>query len=297
MIEVVNKPCFKPEDFDPIGKKPGITAILRLRNEQDYLEQALNSILPFFDEFVVVYNQCSDRTPDIVERFAKQEPKRLKAYHYVPEVFPQGSAKHAMLAANHVSSLVHYYNFALSKAAYVIRVKWDGDMIAAPNPLRRIVDGLRSIKAGTLAWWQSPWKMGWWWCSGVNLWDHNGKIFVPKVRPRVYGKKDLGFWPAGRRNVFRHHPTYEVLNTRWLIKTYVGFAYFHLKGMKVDRGLAVYQLEKNPQSIFNVRKFDPRWANPELMTFEDYCRIQPEAQSLPNPETLGIRPVRNCAGR
>jgi glycosyltransferase involved in cell wall biosynthesis len=297
MIDVAEKPCFKLEDFDPARKKLGITAVVRLRNEQDYAEQALNSILPFVDEFVIVYNQCSDRTPEIVERFAKQEPNRVKAYHYVPEVFPQGSEKHAALPGHHVSSLVHYSNFALSKATYRILFKWDGDMVAAPEPFGRIVDSLRGIKAWALSWWRSPWKMGWWWCSGVNLWDHNGKIFVPKVRPRVYGKKDLGFWPAGHRNIFRHHPIYEVLNTRWLIKTYVGFAYFHLKGMKLDRGIGVYQLEKNPHSIFKHRYLERRWTNPELMTFQEYCQIEPAARSLPNPETLGIRPVRDCARR
>jgi glycosyltransferase involved in cell wall biosynthesis len=293
MIEVVHNPSFKPRDFDPIAKRPGITAILRLRNEQDYLEQALNSILPFFDEFVVVYNQCSDRTPEIVEHFANKELTRVRAFHYVPEVFPQGSAKHAALPAHHVSSMVHYTNFAFSKASYQVCLIWDGDMIAAPGPLANIVGRLRSIKPGTLTWWRSPWKHGWWWFSGVNLWDHEGKLFVPKTRPKSSGRRDHGFWPVGRRNTFRHHPTFAVLNIRWLMKTFIGFAYFHVKGMKKDRGIGVYQLEKNPHSIYNRMKLDPRWTNPELMTFEEYCRIEPAARSLPNPESLLIQPVRS----
>lgn len=296
MIEAVEKPCFKPEDFDPDGKKPGITAVLRLRNEQDYVEQAFNSILPFFDEFVVVYNQCSDGTPEIVERLAAREPNRIRAFHYVPEVFPQGSAKHAALPAHHVSSLVHYSNFAISKASHRVRLLWDGDMIAAPEPLGRIVAKLQSVRPHTLNWYRSPRKKGWWWFSGINLWDQDGKLFVPKTWPRVRGKKDHGFWSGGRRNIFRHHPIFEVLNTGWLFKTCVGFLYFHVKGMKKDRGIGVYQLEKNPHSIFNNRKLE-RWIHPELLTFEEYCRIEPAAQSLPKPETLGIRPVRDSARR
>jgi hypothetical protein len=168
-------------------------------------------------------------------------------------------------------------------------------MIAAPEPLARIVDRMRSIKPGTLNWWRSPWKMGWWWFSGVNLWDHDGKLFVPKTRPKHSGKKDMGFWPVGRRNIFGHHPNFEVLNTRWLVKTYAGFVWFHVKGMKKDRGVGVYQLEKNPHSIFNSRKLERRWTHPELMTFDEYCQLDPAARSLPNPETLGIRAIRNCA--
>ena len=59
MIETVRDPTFKPADFDWWRKKPGISAIVRVRNEEDYLEQALHSILPFFDEFVIVYNPVS----------------------------------------------------------------------------------------------------------------------------------------------------------------------------------------------------------------------------------------------
>jgi glycosyltransferase involved in cell wall biosynthesis len=293
MIEVVEKPSFKPEDFSPVKKKPGITAILRMRNEQDYLAQAFNSIRPFFDEFVVVYNQCTDRTPELVEQFVRQEPYRTRAFHYVPEVFPQGSERHAALPAHHVCSLVHYSNFAYSKASYRICLVWDGDMIAAPGPLGNIVNRLRSIKPRTLTWWRSPWKHGWWWFSGVNLWDHEGKIFVPKTRPKVSGRRDHGFWPAGRRNVYRHDARFEVLNIRWLLPTFVGFAYFHVKGMKKDRGVGVYQLEKNPRSIFNSLKLDPSRTNSELMTFEEYCRIEPIARTLPNPEDLSIWPIRN----
>jgi glycosyltransferase involved in cell wall biosynthesis len=291
MIEVVEKPHFKPEDFDPAKKKPGISAILRLKNEQDYLEKALDSIRPFFDEFVIVYNQCSDRTPEIIEKFATEEPQRVRAFHYLPEVFPGHSEEHLALPANHVSSLVHYYNFALSKISYRICAKWDGDMIAAPEPFARVVDRLRRINPGSLSWWSSPWRMGFWWYSGVNLCDQDGEIFVIKPWPRS-GKWDHGFWPVGRSNTFRHDPRFEVLNTRWLKKTFVGFVFFHVKAMKKDRGVTAYQLETNPDSRFRSH-VEKTWIHPEHITFEEYCQIEPHARSLPNPESLRILPVRN----
>jgi len=295
MTEIIANPAFKPEDFDSSKKRPGISAIVRLKNEAEYLEQVLDSILPFFDEFVIVYNQCSDRTPDIVENFANRDPQRVKAFHYLPEVFPVGSEQHRMLPAHHVSSLVHYYNFALSKASYRVRAKWDGDMIAAPGPLGRVVDRLRALEPGTLSWWLSPWKHGYWWFSGVNLWDQDGKVLVVKSRPRSGGRKDIGFWPVGRRHVFRHHSRAEYLRTWWYLRTFVGFVYFHMKGMKRDRGIGVYQFEKNPNSPYR-RIADQIWTNPDLFTLEEYCQIEPEARSLPNPESLGIQPVRGQTG-
>lgn len=291
MVEFVENPSFKPEDFDSSKKMPGVSAIVRLRNEADYLEQALNSILPFFDEFVIVYNQCSDRTPQIVEKFANKEPQRVKAFHYLPEVFPPGSEQHRVLPPNHVSSLVHYFNFVLSKASYQVCARWDGDMIAAPEPFGQVIDRLRSIKPGTLSGWSSPWRMGFWWYKGVNLWDQDGKILVIKSRPTSGGRKDHGFWPAGRRHIFRRYPRGEYLRTWWFIPTFVGFVFFHVKGMKKDRGIGVYQLEKNPNSLYR-KPIEETWTNPELVTFEEYCQIEPAARSLPDPASLGIRPVR-----
>lgn len=291
MIETVQYPTFKLEDFDPAKKKRGLSAIVRLRNEEDFAEAALHSVLPFVDEVVIVYNQCTDRTPEIVEKFAESEPQRVQAFHYVPEVFPQGSDQHRTLSPNHVSSLVHYYNFALSKASYRVSVKWDGDHIAIPEALGRVVDRLRGIESGTLSWWRSPWKRGYWWFRGINLWDEKGKIYIPKPRPTVGGKKDCGFWSVGRRRIFRHHPRFEVLHIRWLIHSFVGSLFFHVKGMKKDRGIGVYQLERNLNSPYKsiVERI---WTNPELMTFADYCQSDPAARSLPHPESLGIRPLQ-----
>lgn len=225
-VEIVENPSFKPEDFDPSKKRPGISAIVRLRNEADYLEQVLDSILPFFDEFVIVYNQCSDRTPEIVEAFANKDTQRARAFHYLPEVFPPASEEHRTLPANHVSSFVHYSNFALSKASYRVCTKWDGDMIAVPDALGRVADRLRTLKPGTLSWWLSPWKMGYWWFSGINLWDRDGKVFVVKPLPTSGSRKDVGFWPVWRRHIFRHHPRVEYLRTWWFKRSFVGFAFF-----------------------------------------------------------------------
>lgn len=290
MIEIVEHPTFRAEDFDASRKKLGVSAILCLRDEEDYLKLALNSIRPFFDEFVIVYNQCTDRTPEIVETFAREEPQRVRAFHYLPEVFPPRTTMHAATPPSHVSSFVYYFNFALSKVSYRVCRMWAGDMIAAPEPLARIMERLRSVKPWTLDWWRSPWKMGWWWMSGVNLWDHDGRVFVPKTNPRAYGKKDHGFWPIGRRNIFRHHSRVEYLRARLFIKTFVGFAYFHVKGMKKDRGIGLYH-EENTNPLY-LKRLKECWTNPELITFEEYCQIEPAARRLPEPASWGIRPVR-----
>ncbi|HEY7322511.1 MAG TPA: hypothetical protein VIE89_33520 [Candidatus Binatia bacterium] len=291
MTEVVLNPSFNPEDFDPSRKQRGVSAILRLKNEEEYLEMALDSIRPFFDEFVIVYNQCSDRTPDIVAEFARAEPQRVKAFHYVPKVFPPGSNQHRILPSGNVHSLVHYYNFALSKVSYRVCTKWDGDMIAAPDRLGQVIKRLRTIVPGTGSWWLSPWQFGYWWYSGVNLWDEDGNIYIPMSRPAAGRRKDIGFWPVGGRHIFRHYPEAEYLRTWWLKQSFVGFVFFHMKGMKKDRGIGVYEFDKYSNSSYRER-IREKWMNPDLMSFEAFCRIEPAANYLPNPESLGIRPAR-----
>ena len=65
MIEIVKAPTFRQADFETTGKRPGLSAIVNLKNEEDFAEASLNSILPFFDEIVIVFNGCTDRTPAI----------------------------------------------------------------------------------------------------------------------------------------------------------------------------------------------------------------------------------------
>ncbi|MGD2148122.1 MAG: glycosyltransferase [Anaerolineae bacterium] len=291
MVETIENPTFKPQDFDRSRKKSGISAIVRLRNEEEFLELALDSILPFFDEFVIVYHECADRTPEIVESFANEHPDRVKAYHYLPQVFPRGSTQHEALPPDHASSFVHYCNFALSKATYQIRARWDGDMIAAPEPLGRAISQMRCLRPGTVRRPVSPWRMGFWWFKGVNLWDRDGRIEVVKSWPTSGSRKDHGFFPAGRRHVFRHYRASAYFRWRWLIPRFLGFLFYHVKGMKRDRGIGVFRFDKHPTSLYKER-IEERWTDPPLMTLEEYWRTEPAARSLPKPDSLGIRPVR-----
>lgn len=290
MIKTIEHPTLSPGAFAARGKQPGLSAIVRLRNEQDFAEASLKSVLPFFDEMVIVFNDCTDRTPEIVAEFARQNAEQVRAFHYVPRVFPPGSAQHRRLPATSVHSLVHYSNFALSQATYQIRCKWDGDQIAEPRSFGRVVRALRALTPGTLAWWLSPWRWGYWWYTGINLWDAQNNIWVPQSRPLIGNKRDHGFFPAERWVVFKHHPRFEYLFTRLLWHKFVGCLFFHLKGMKQDRGIGVYQLDENPQSPL-VNYIETRWTTPPLQSYSEFQTKEPTAKDMPAPTELGIHPI------
>jgi glycosyltransferase involved in cell wall biosynthesis len=292
MIETVETPRFLNSDFAAAKKRPGISAFMRLHNEEDFAAAALNSILPFFDEIIVVYNICTDRTPDIVADFARKYPECIKAYHYVPEVFPPGSPVHSKLRANSVHSLVHYTNFAASRATRRVRCIWDGDEIAIPKTLGRVTQKLRALRPGSVDWMLSPQSWGYWYYSGVNLWDQNGVIHVPQSLPEVGQQRDHGFWPARRWHIYRRYLKGEYLFRRLMIHKWVGHLHYHVKGMKRDRGLAGFQLDKYPDSL-HLPFLQKYWMKPTLKPFSEWRAQTPYAAELPDPESLGIRPLLN----
>lgn len=57
---------FHPDQLAPEKRKPGISGILRVLNEEEFLARAIKSHLPFLDEIVIALNlRCTDRSYEI----------------------------------------------------------------------------------------------------------------------------------------------------------------------------------------------------------------------------------------
>jgi len=290
MIETVEHPTFSRSDFSSRNKAAGLSAIVVLKNETEFSRAALNSIEPYFDEFIIVYNECRDQTPEIVAEFARQNGEHVKVYHYVPHIAPLGSREHQTTPGNSVHSFVYQCNFALSRASFQIRCKWDGDEIADPNSFGSLTRRLRQLRRGSLEWWFSPWRLGYWWYTGLNLWDERGALFVPDHRPFMGHAKDHGFFPAGRWIMYKRYRGGEYLFTRLLAKRYMGCVCYHLRGLKKQRGFEKYQFEQNPESLY-ARRMRRYFANPKFIPLCEFRESNAKARQLPLPEALGIRPI------
>lgn len=116
--------------FDFSCRKSGISLFARLKNGEDFLEKAIESHLPYVDEIVLVDNNSTDKTAEICEKFAKKFPKKVKFFRYTPDVVGVGNEKWAETPENSVHSLVHYYNWTLSKTTCQYVMKLDDDIIA-----------------------------------------------------------------------------------------------------------------------------------------------------------------------
>ncbi|MEM6364500.1 MAG: hypothetical protein AAF745_08740, partial [Planctomycetota bacterium] len=122
---------FHPRDLSCDQRPPGISAFMRIRNGDEFLELTIRSHLPHFDEIVAVYNDCSDETAAILERLQHEVgADRLRVIHYRDRVHPPGSKGHRRTASTSPNSLVNYYNFALAATRYAIATKLDDDHLA-----------------------------------------------------------------------------------------------------------------------------------------------------------------------
>jgi glycosyltransferase involved in cell wall biosynthesis len=209
----------------------GISAIMRIKNGEPYLRQAIESHLPHYDEIVACYNDCSDGTERILNELAALHPDKVKVYPYLPRVHPALSAEHEATPTESVNGLANYYNYALSKASFSYAAKLDDDHLAFDGTVgpalglirRQIARGARRLYL----------------FSGLNLARNEaGELGVLASAPFA-GVGDHMFFPVSERAYFRQAPRCEQFHVEGprLEKLYVGLLYAHVKYAKPDLGL------------------------------------------------------------
>ncbi|WP_424947950.1 hypothetical protein [Candidatus Spongiihabitans sp.] len=184
-------------------RPPGISAFMRIKNEQQFVRLAIESHLPFYDEIIAVYNDCTDRTPQILRDLAEKYPTKIKVFYYLPKVVPVLTKKHTQTPTDSVHSTANYYNYALSKTTYNTATKLDADHLAIPQNLIPVIDEIRKdIAVG---------KKKIYMVSGINLMrDHNSNIGVCGHEP-FSGVGDILYFTVSETIMFRQKKDFEVL--------------------------------------------------------------------------------------
>lgn len=110
-------------------KENGVSFVCRTKNEAEALDNGLASMenLDVNHEIIIVMNQCTDHTEEVVDKYiAKGMP--IKKFNYdVPISIP--GIQHLATPQHHPSSLVSYYNFCFGKATMNHVFRWDSDFI------------------------------------------------------------------------------------------------------------------------------------------------------------------------
>lgn len=269
---------FRKEESNK-NREFGISGFMRLRNEEEFLGLAIESCIECLDELIIVYNNCTDSTPEIINRYKLEYPDKIKVFNYEPIVYPQGSKEYASLEYNSVHSLVNYYNFSLAQTTKKIVVKLDGDMVFSKKILQEQISIVKNSRN----------KNSLFYFQGINLYRGNTKkIEVFGENPLCGELGDIGFMHFNKNTFFIKTEIYEQLIPTLFIKD-IGINSYHLKYLKKDYGLSNYQLEDNPESYYKKKYNNIIQKNIiesiPLKVFKEKNNID----NFPDPETLNIK--------
>ena len=129
-----------------------ISAMLRVKNEEEFLAAAVGSIVDSVEEVVIVDNGSTDATPAVIASLRAEHPDTIVTYRYPHEVARVGRETWELAtasggAAPHLSGT--YYNWCLRRCTQPYVLKWDGDMIATAS-VRRALAAWRRARAPVL---------------------------------------------------------------------------------------------------------------------------------------------------
>jgi len=218
-----------PVAYALAGRPPKkISAVMRIKNEEEFLERSVNSIIDLVDELVFIDNCSTDRSPEIIADFCARYPAKVKAFNYPHKIARYGDEMLKLGATKKgrksPSFLPNYYNWSTAQCAGPYVLKWDGDTIAT-KALAPVLQRFRQSKMQILC------------HTGINL--HADRTCYIAGRPLEDMEPRLFY------KLFSTHDHYkEYCETfwspyAWHYPSYCEFEpeplYFHMKFCKTDR--------------------------------------------------------------
>jgi hypothetical protein len=122
--------------------EPGLTAVVRVKNEARWLPWVLPPLLRAVRRVVLVDNGSTDGSAGVAHEVAAEAnaEDRLEVHEY-PFAVARCGAEHLATPAGSVHSLAYFYNWSFSHVRTGYALKWDGDMVLADVA----VDALRDL--------------------------------------------------------------------------------------------------------------------------------------------------------
>lgn len=122
--------------------KLGLSGLMRAKNESRFIEASIDSCIEALDELIVVYNDCTDDTAEILERKKKQYPDKLRVFAFNNNILSHNLTKEEFEYAINLpedSPRLHstQCNYALSKVSYKYAIKIDPDQVYFSDELKK----------------------------------------------------------------------------------------------------------------------------------------------------------------
>ena len=151
-----NRECLRNFNFrlTTNAKREGVSAMVRVRDEESKIYYALKSIYDIFDEIVLVDNASTDRTLNIARKFKAEEDQadKIKLYSY-PFKLARCGDEHHDTPEDSIYSIAYYTNWALSQCSRRYICKWDGDMVLRKEVRESFKRFLGQIQTGRKCGW------------------------------------------------------------------------------------------------------------------------------------------------
>lgn len=207
-----------------------ISAMLRVKNEEEFLREAILSIIPHVEEVVIIDNNSTDTTPQIIADLAAEFPQKIRCFNYPYQVARYGEENQRLASTregrNSPALLKNFYNWCVNRCRHPFILKWDGDTIAT----KAFAEALRTFK-------NSPKQALW--ITGANLHPNRTHLIEGKpyeeIEPRLFFRRlafydnSLGYCETLRSPYIGKFIEYsEFVNEP---------AYIHMKFCKRDRYL------------------------------------------------------------
>lgn len=152
-----------------------ISAMVRVKNEEEFLYASVKSIIDCVDEVVLVDNMSIDRTPSIITRLREEYPAKVTCHQYPHVIGKVGKESWDLAADPRARSLpqlsANYYNWCLRRCSKPFILKWDGDMIALDS-FRTALNDWRCSKKPIMIF------------KGVNVHPDFRNLISAKIRDR-----------------------------------------------------------------------------------------------------------------
>ncbi len=199
---------------------PGVSAMVRARNEASKIGACLQSILPLFDEIIVVDNGSEDGTADLVRALQRDEPRgnRIVLRQY-PFRLARFGPEHRQVAADSIHSAVYFSNWALAQCSRRFVCKWDADMVAVRETRAEFGAFLEAVQRG--------YPKGWSLAGQTIYRDANGDYLLAIGEVN----REVELVPAGRGCRFVKKPHWEHLaRPPWVRRgDFIPVAFYELK--------------------------------------------------------------------
>ncbi|MBE8965901.1 tetratricopeptide repeat protein [Nostocales cyanobacterium LEGE 12452] len=225
-ISQVEHPTINTSSFEPQNRKDGISGLMRVRNEEEFLAATIESWIDYIDELVIVFHQCTDKTPQIIEDFVQKYPQKIRAFHYLPHVYSFCTKEQVELDVNNIHSFVFYSNFGLSQTQYKICVYIDGDCVGISEHLKIIYNYLKQNHLQNTALF----------FSGVNLYQRpDDPNYYTNLKCPASGDGDVAYWTVSQQNIFDKNakiPFCEAIQFKGITPYYLGFIFWHTHWLK-----------------------------------------------------------------